>query len=159
MAPNATLSRWALAWGGLTAAFALHVIDEATHDFLAWYNPSALRLQERLGGLTFPPVFSFPVWLAGLTIAIVLLAMLTRFVSPERRWAVPAAYAYAIVHVANTVGHMTISIAGRWLAPGVLSSPILLAMALWLLYETAHAQKAMAGARSAAPASRIRSVR
>src|SRR5687768_8614122 len=58
--------RWALAWAGLTAAFAVHVVDEATHDFLAWYNPSAIRLQERLEGLPFPPVFSFTVWLAGL---------------------------------------------------------------------------------------------
>ena len=37
-----TTRRWALAWAALCAAFALHVIDEATHDFLSWYNPNAL---------------------------------------------------------------------------------------------------------------------
>jgi hypothetical protein len=43
---------------------------------------------------------------------------------------------YGIIHVANAVGHITVSIAGRWVAPGVYSSPLLLASALWLLSET-----------------------
>ena len=33
---------------------------------------------------------------------------------------------------------IVVSLRGRWLAPGVLSSPLLLAAAVWLLYETAH---------------------
>lgn len=144
--------RWALAWAGLTAAFALHVLDEATHDFLAWYNPVALRLRGRLGGLPFPPVFSFPVWLSGLAVAVALLALLTPFVRPGRRWPIAAAYFYAVVHVANAIGHLAVSASGRWLAPGVLSSPILLGMALWLLYETTRARRAASG-RSVAPAS------
>ena len=90
---NAPRSRWALAWGGLTAAFALQVLDEATHDFLAWYNPTALAIRERLGGVPFPPVFSSAPWLAGLCAAVVLLAALTPLIRPgcrdglsSRRW-------------------------------------------------------------------------
>jgi hypothetical protein len=35
--------RWALAWAALCAAFALHVVDEATHDFL-WAVPDLVIL-------------------------------------------------------------------------------------------------------------------
>ena len=134
-------NRWSLAWATLTAAFALHVLDEATHDFLSWYNPSALRIREVLGGLPFPPVFSFPVWLAGLCIAIILLAALTPLMRPGRRWVVVASYLYAIIHTANAIGHLAVSAAGGWLAPGVLSSPPLLAAALWLMVETTRASQ------------------
>lgn len=137
--PSWLTHRWPLAWAALTAAFALHVLDEATHDFLSWYNPSALRLREYLGGLPFPPAFTFPVWLAGLGIAILALAALTPLVRPGRRWVVIAAYAYGLVHTANAIAHMAISAAGGWLAPGVLSSPVLLAAALWLVIETTRA--------------------
>jgi hypothetical protein len=137
-------NRWALAWAGLTAAFALHVLDEATHDFLAWYNPAALALRARLGGLPFPPVFSFPVWLAGLCGAVALLAAVTPFLRPERRWLVAAAYVYGVVQVANAAGHLAVSARGRWLAPGMLSSPLLLATALWLLYETRRVREGRA---------------
>ena len=68
--------RWAVAWPALTAAFALHVADEATHDFLAWYNP------------------------------VVCLAVLTPLIRPGRRWAVVAATAYGIVHVGNALSHI-----------------------------------------------------
>lgn len=133
-------NRWALAWGALTAAFALHVLDEAAHDFLDWYNPTALALRGRLAGLPFPPTFSFAVWLSGLCVAVVLLAAVTPLIRPGHRWAVVAAYAYGAVHIANAIGHIAVSTTGRWLAPGVLSSPILLIAASWLLYETARAR-------------------
>jgi hypothetical protein len=129
-------NRWKIAWGALTGAFALHVLDEATHDFLAWYNPSALALRERLGGLPLPPIFSFPVWLTGLCAAVVILAALTPLIRSDRRWAVVFAYVYGSVHLLNAIGHITASVTGRWFAPGVLSSPILLICAAWLLYET-----------------------
>jgi hypothetical protein len=135
-------NRWAFAWGALTAAFAIHVLDEATHDFLTWYNPVALAVRERLGGLPFPPVFSYPVWLTALCTAVCLLAAMTPMIQPRRHWAVFAAYAYGIVHVANALAHLTVSVAGRRLAPGVLSSPLLLLSAGWLLYETRRVQLA-----------------
>lgn len=139
---NLPRNRWALAWGGLTAAFALHVLDEATHDFLAWYNPTALAIRQRLGGVPFPPVFSFAAWLTGLCAAVALLAALTPRIRPGRRWPIVAAVVYGVVHVANALAHIVVSLRGRWLAPGVLSSPLLLAAAVWLLYETAHVPEA-----------------
>ena len=139
---DGAISRWQFAWATMTGAFALHVLDEATHDFLSWYNPNALALRERLGGLPFPPTFTFPVWITGLCVALVILARLTRVIRPDKRWTVILAYAYAAVHVANGLGHISVSIAGRFAAPGVLSSPVLLAAAGWLIYETAHAPRA-----------------
>jgi soluble lytic murein transglycosylase-like protein len=127
--------RWALAWAALCAAFALHVLDEAAHDFLSWYNPNALAVRGRLPWLPVP-VFTFPVWITGLTIAVLALAALTPVVRRGRRWLVPVAYVYAVVHIANGIGHLAVSMAGRWLAPGVYSAPIILAAAFWLLYET-----------------------
>jgi hypothetical protein len=130
-----TTRRWAFAWAALCAAFALHVLDEATHDFLSWYNPTVLAVRERVPWLPVP-VFTFPVWITGLTIAVLALAALTPLVRRGRRWLVPVAYAYAVIHVANAIGHITVSLTGRWFAPGVQSSPVLLTAACWLMYET-----------------------
>jgi hypothetical protein len=129
-------NRWAMAWAALTAAFALHVLDEATHDFLAWYNPNARAIRERLGEQWFPPVFTFPVWISGLCAAIVLLAALTPALRERRRSLVVAAYGYAGIHILNGLGHLTVSISGRFIAPGTLSAPVLLAAAVWLIVET-----------------------
>jgi hypothetical protein len=52
-----------LPWLAVNAAFALHVLDEATSDFLAWYNPRALAIRRALGGFPFPPTFTFRPWL------------------------------------------------------------------------------------------------
>lgn len=53
---------------------------------------------------------------------------------------------YAVIHIANAVGHITVSIAGRWFAPGVYSAPVLLAAALWLIYETDRVRRQTAPA-------------
>lgn len=46
-----------LAWIAFAFAVALHVADEARHDFLATYNPNALAIRRRLH-IPFPPVFT-----------------------------------------------------------------------------------------------------
>ena len=127
--------RWALAWAGLCGAFALHVVDEATNDFLRWYNPNVLAIRARVPWLPIP-TFSFAVWISGLTIAVLALAALTPVVRRGRRWVVPLAYLFGVVHTANALWHLSASVAGNWFAPGVYSSPVLLAAALWLLVET-----------------------
>jgi hypothetical protein len=137
---------WALAWLALCAAFALHVIDEAANDFHSGYNPNALAIRARFPWLPIP-VFTFGVWIAGLTVAVLALTALTPLVARGRRWIVPLAYLYALVHTANAIGHISASVAGRWFAPGVYSSPVLLAAALWLFHETRQVRRADAVAR------------
>ena len=116
----------------------------------ARFPPSALALRERIGGIPFPPTFSRPVWLAGLVVAVAILAAMTPFIRPGRRWAAVAAYAYGVIHMANAIGHVAVSVSGGWLAPGVMSSPVLLAAALWLLYETSRSQTILADTGSSA---------
>ena len=55
----------------------MHVADEATHDFLSWYNLRALRIRRLLWRGPFPPTFTFLPWLLLLAVAIVVLASLT----------------------------------------------------------------------------------
>jgi hypothetical protein len=128
-------TRLALAWTALTGAFALHVWDEAAHNFLATYNPVAESLRARLRPFPFPPVFTYRTWLAALVSALVLLFALVPVVRRSGRWVVPAAYLYAAVHIANGMGHIVITVASGRPAPGVWSAPLLLAAASWLVWE------------------------
>jgi hypothetical protein len=65
------------AWLAATLALGLHVADEAMHNFLAWYNPQALRIRRFLGGFPFPPTLTFWPWLIALSLAVLILAALT----------------------------------------------------------------------------------
>ena len=125
-----------LAWLVATIALALHVLDEATHDFLSWYNPRALRIRQALGGLPFPPTFTFLPWVLGLTIAVLLLALLTPLAYAGSSWIRPFGYALAAIHIANALLHLVGSLLAKRLVPGVLSAPLLLISGAWLAYAT-----------------------
>ncbi len=87
------------------------------------------------------PVFRFEVWLAGLLAASAVLLALAWSVYGGAKWMGPAAYILAVVMVANGLGHIAGTIAGRTVAsvpvrrpmPGFYSSPLLLAASLYLL--------------------------
>jgi len=53
-----------LPWLVAVIALALHVADEAAHDFLSWYNLQTLRMRRYFGGIPFPPTFTFWPWLS-----------------------------------------------------------------------------------------------
>ena len=64
------------AWLVLVAALAVHVVDEALTDFLGFYNPLVLAIRSRIPW--FPmPTFSSRVWLAGLIVLVLVLALLS----------------------------------------------------------------------------------
>ncbi len=132
-AAASTLRQFGHAWVALGLALAVHVADEATNDFLALYNPTAAAIRERLGGFPFPPAFSFATWLTGLALIVVAWLALAPFAYRGRRWLLPLATGLSVVHIANGVGHCLTSL---WLgraAPGVVSSPLLIASAVWML--------------------------
>jgi hypothetical protein len=137
--PRPTLYwNFGLAWIGFALAVALHVADEATHDFLATYNPNALAIRRRLH-IPFPPVFTLRSFLTLLSAGVCLLLLLSPFALHGVRWirivAVPLAI---LVGIGNGCLHIGASIVyRRWMA-GVLSSPVLLAAAAWLLYSCAQ---------------------
>ena len=132
----ATAFGWA--WLAATIALAVHVVDEATHDFLSWYNPRALRIRRALGGLPFPPTFTFVPWLVGLAAAVLLLAALTPAAYARQPWLRPAAYFLAVIHISNGILHLTASALARRAVPGVLSAPLLLIAGIWLGYAAAR---------------------
>jgi uncharacterized protein with HXXEE motif len=126
----ATSFGWA--WLAATTALAIHVADEATHDFLAWYNPRATRIRQALGGFPFPPTFTFLPWLIGLLAAVLLLAALTPSAYAGTASLRPIAYLLTFIHIGNGLLHLGGSVIARRLVPGVLSAPLLLATGIWL---------------------------
>lgn len=127
--------RFGIAWLLFALAVALHVTDEATHDFLTTYNASVHAIRARLPFLPIP-TFTFAVWLTGLIAGIVLLLVLSPFAFRGNRAlrlvAVPLGL---VVGVFNAALHISSSIYfHRWM-PGVYSSPFLLVAALFLLYN------------------------
>ncbi len=122
------------AWLAAVIALALHVADEASHDFLSWYNPRALRIRRVLRGFPFPPTFRFLPWLLGLGAAVVMLGLLTGPAFQGALWLRPIAYALAAIHMGNGLLHVVASLAARRAVPGVWSAPLLLATGGWLGY-------------------------
>ena len=123
---------YGVAWLALCAAFAIHVADEALTDFLSVYNPTARAIRARFPFLLIP-TFTFRVWLAGLVVAVLVLASLTPLAFRGVPALRPVAYVYGIVMAGNGVMHVGGSIYKRKKMPGLYSAPIILAAAGYLL--------------------------
>jgi len=117
----------------MAVAFGLHVADEAATDFLSWYNPTAQRIRSRLGGLPFPPVFTFWPWLLGLSAVTAILFALTPWAVTRAASLIPVAIGFSIVNIGNGLLHIVASIRLRQRVPGLASAPLLLGCAIWLL--------------------------
>jgi hypothetical protein len=126
------MPRQARAWLALTVALALHGVDEASNDFLDFYNPMVLRLRETLGWFPMPPLTFWP-WLIGLTLLVLFLFALTPSVARGGRWVRFAGYPYAVIMLLNGVAHIAISIAQGRVMAGAWTAPLLLAAATYLL--------------------------
>jgi hypothetical protein len=124
-----------MAWVFLALAIALHVTDEALTGFLPLYNSIVESLRESYPWVPLP-TFSFPVWLSGLVIGILVLLSLSPLVFAGSTYLRPASYGLGVLMTGNALGHIGASIYWGILAPGVLSSPILLLAALALLITT-----------------------
>ena len=125
--------RFGVAWIGFALALAVHVFDEATHNFLSVYNPTAQAIRARVLYLPLP-TFTFRIWLAGLMAAVALLLCLSPVAFRGARWLQVSAIPLGIVvGVFNASLHMLSSVYyHRWM-PGVYSSPLLLTTAILLL--------------------------
>jgi len=140
--------RFGLSWLAFGAAMAIHVLDEATHDFLAFYNPNARAIRARFPFLPFP-IFTLESFMASLAIAIAIFLCLSPFAFRGKRWARILAVPIAVLAgIANAMGHTFSSIYyHRWM-PGVYSSPLLLVAAIFLIAtaRSGHAEAANAAA-------------
>ncbi|NIR43314.1 MAG: hypothetical protein GWN99_05190 [Gemmatimonadetes bacterium] len=120
------------AWVFLASALALHVVDEALHDFLATWNPIAVAVRGRLPFLPLP-AFSTGVWLTGLILGLLLLFALSPFAFRRASWLRPAALFLSILMILNAAGHVLGSLYFGRVVPGTYSAPVLLLAALCLL--------------------------
>lgn len=127
------------AWVSLALAIAVHVLDEATHDFLALYNPTAEAIRRAVPFLPVP-VFTFPVWIGGLAAGVALMLAVSPSVFKGARWARPACYILSVLMVFNGLGHAASSLYLGRPAPGVYSSPLLVAISVWLFLMTRRAR-------------------
>ena len=131
-----------VAWVALCLALALHVLDEASTGFLSVYNPTVQALRAKLGYWPMP-TFQFRDWLTGLVIAVLALLALAPFVFRGARWIRPFFYFFAVVMIANGVGHTLGTIFGQTVSsvhfsrpmPGFYSSPVLLAASVYALIQ------------------------
>lgn len=126
------LNRNAIVWLLLVSAVGIHVIDEALTGFLPFYNAQVLALRARFG--FFPaPIFTFPVWITGLALAVTTGFVLTRVVARGGRIIRAVCGFLSILMIGNACGHMLGSVYfGRFL-PGFWSSPWLLVTSVWML--------------------------
>ena len=131
-----------VSWLVLCGSIALHVTDEATHNFLAVYNPSIVVLRGRVPWLWLP-VFTFRGWIASLSIFIALLVLLGYFLARGARWVRPIFFAISLVMIANGVQHTVGTVLGRTVAsvhfprpmPGFYSSPVLIVASVYVLVQ------------------------
>jgi hypothetical protein len=93
-----------IAWVSLCLAVALHVADEAFHDFLAVYNPS-----------------------------VVVALGLSPFVFRRKSWMRIVVMIVSALMILNALAHLAGSVRTGSVMPGALSSPILLTAAIWSL--------------------------
>jgi hypothetical protein len=125
--------RFGTAWVIFAFAFAFHFLDEAAHNFLSVYNPAIRRIRDRLPFVPLP-MFSFKTWITLLIAGFVLLLCLAPVAFRGSAWLRLVSRPVAILAgVFNALLHLGSSAyLHRWM-PGVYSSPLLLAAALYLL--------------------------
>lgn len=123
--------RWGIAWILLVGALALHVTDEALTGFLPLYNSIVSGIREQYPLFPFP-TFTFGVWLGGLCAIVTTLFFLSPLVFAGRWWLRWVSYALSFIMILNGLGHITASLLWGRFAPGVYSSPFLLAAAIHL---------------------------
>ena len=86
--------------------------------------------------MRFPPVFTFWSWILGLAALTISVLALAPWAFARRPIMRPLAIAFGVINTANGLQHIVTSVVQRRRVPGVLSAPLLLATALWLLLAT-----------------------
>jgi hypothetical protein len=125
--------RFGIYWLFFGYTLALHVLDEAGHDFLSFYNPNALAIRRTLPFLPVP-VFTFQEWIGRLAVALALWLALAPLAFRGLKWmrwlAIPISMLAGIL---NGSAHILSSIYLKRMMPGVYSAPLLLLSGTLLL--------------------------
>lgn len=129
-------------WLALCFASGLHIWDEAAHDFLSYFNATALTLYGHFSW--FPRIdMQFRTWLAALIVVNVLLLLLTPFAHRNAPWMWPLGFAFAAIEFLDGIGHIAATIRGGTVgsvqfpsvSPGFYSAPLLLLASGYLFWS------------------------
>jgi hypothetical protein len=127
-----------LAWVDFALAVAVHVADEAAHDFLSVYNPAVRAIRARVPFLPIP-TFSFRVWIAGLAAGIAVLLLLSPIAfAGDTRLRLIAWPLAIVVGIGNGILHLIGSAWRRKCLPGTLSAPLIMIAGTVLLVTATH---------------------
>jgi hypothetical protein len=125
--------RFGIYWLFFGYTLALHVLDEAGHDFVTVFNSNALAIRRALPFLHVP-VLTLQEFIGILALFLTLLLALTPLAFRGLKWmrglAIPIS---AIGGILNGTMHILSSIYLKHLMPGVYSSPLLLLAGTLLL--------------------------
>jgi len=131
-----------LAWLLLCVVFALHIWDEAAHDFVGYFNATVLTLYGHFSW--FPRIdMTFREWLTGLLIALMFCLALAPFAFGNSGWLRPLAYLFAGIQFANGGGHILTTLHGGTVpsvrfegaGPGFYTAPLLLLSSAYLFWR------------------------
>jgi len=125
--------RFGICWLFFGYTLALHVLDEAGHDFLSVYVPNALAIRRALPFLPIP-IFNFQSWIGSLALALTLFLAFTPLAFRGSIWLRRLAIPIAIVPgLMNGTAHLLSSLYMKRMMPGVYSAPLLLLSGTMLL--------------------------
>jgi len=123
------------AWLWLVGALALHVVDEALTGFLAFYNPLIADIRSQLGWFPIPR-FTFGVWIVGLAVLVLVLAVLAPAVRRGAFGTRVASWVFSLIMFGNGWAHLLGSAYfQRWI-PGATTAPLLLVTSVLLAHAT-----------------------
>jgi hypothetical protein len=123
-----------VAWLLFVLSLLLHIIDEAVNNFLDFFNPMVLKIKEQISFIPLP-VFTFNLWISGLILAIIILLLITFFVYNRTRFLFPLIKIFATLMIINGLAHIIGSVYFDKILPGFISSPILIAFAVYFIYN------------------------
>jgi hypothetical protein len=133
--------RFGVYWLFFGYTLALHVLDEAGHDFVTVFNTNALAIRRALPFLHVP-VLTLQDFIGVVALFLTFLLALTPLAFRGLKWvrglAIPVS---AIAGILNGTVHILSSLYLKRLMPGVYSSPLLLLAGTLLLRSALEREK------------------
>jgi hypothetical protein len=128
------------AWLLLGLAFGLHIWDLAAHDFLTYYNATALALY---GHFAIVPRMdlSIKTWLTAVILINLAFLALTPLAYRNTNWVRPIGCLFAGIAIVEGIGQILATLRGgtvgsvhfEGVAPGLYTAPLLLICSAFLL--------------------------
>ena len=130
------------AWLLLGLVFSLHIVDEAAHHFLPYYNATVLHLYGHVPG--FPRIdLEVRTWLGALVLGDLAFLAMMPWAFRNARWLRPVGYFVSALAVLESIGqclltargHTTGSVQFDGVSPGFYTAPLLLVSSAFLLWS------------------------